>query len=160
MKNLIKVQFKRRRQFKTDYLARRRLLEAGKPRIVVRKTNRYIIIQLIESEEAQDRIICSTNSKELLKYGLQPTFSIKNLSAAYLTGYLCALKALKKGVKEAILDIGLNKSTKGSKIYASVKGAIDAGLNIKCAEKMFPEEERIKINKDILEEIKTKFKYG
>ena len=151
MKRLIKVQFRRRRQNKTDYYARKRLLESGLPRLVVRKTNRYIIMQIVESKEAQDKVICSTNSKELIEYGWQNPESIKNLSASYLTGYLCGLKALKKGIKKAILDAGLIISTKGSRIYASVKGAIEAGLNVPCSKEVLPEPE-------IIESIKSKIK--
>ena len=51
---------------------------------------------------------------------------------------------MKKEIKEAILDLGLYPSTKGSRIYACVKGVLDAGLNIPCDESIFPSEERIK----------------
>jgi len=154
MKRLIKVQYKRRRQNKTDYLARRNLLESGVPRLVVRKTNRYILAQVIQCYEARDKIICSANSKELVEYGLKPTFSIKNLSASYLTGYLCSLRAIGKNIKKVILDIGLQRSTKGSKLYALAKGAIDAGIELNCSEEMFPAE--IEIDDKILSKIKEK----
>jgi large subunit ribosomal protein L18 len=52
--------------------------------------------------------------------------------------------ALSKGVKETVLDIGLYTSTKGGRMYAFAKGAIDAGLNVPCNEEMFPSEDRIK----------------
>ena len=154
MKRLIKVQYRRRRQYKTDYLARKRLIESGIPRLVIRKTNRYIITQIVESKEAQDKVIISTYSKELPEYGWPESFSIKNLSAAYHTGYLCALKAVKKGIKKAILDIGLNISTKGNKIYAAVKGAIDCGLNVPCSEEMLPDKEKLNIDDKILNKMK------
>ena len=154
MKRLIKVQYRRRRQNKTDYLARRRMLESKYPRLVIRKTNRYIIAQIVESKEAQDKVVCDANSKELIEFGLENKFSIKNLSAAYSTGYLCAIRALKKGIKKAILDMGLQMSTKGNKIYAAAKGANDAGLEVPCSEEMFPEEERLKINDKVIEKIK------
>ena len=121
MKRLVKVQFRRRRQNKTDYFARRRLLESGIPRFIVRKTNRYIIAQIAESKEAQDKIICSTHSKELLKYGWPSTFSIKNTSAAYLTGYLCALKAIKKNIKKAILDMVEKAKSMGADAIVELK---------------------------------------
>jgi len=38
---------RRRQEFKTDYLNRIKLLKCGKPRLVFRKTNRYVIIQII-----------------------------------------------------------------------------------------------------------------
>ena len=156
MKRLIKVQFRRRRQNKTDYLARKRFLESGIARLVLRKTNRYIITQIVESKEAQDRVICSANSKELLEYGLPETYSIKNLSASYLTGYLCGVKAIKKGIKKAILDIGLLKSTKGNKIYAVLKGAIDSGLEIPHSKEILIPEEKLKIDVHVKKSIKEK----
>ena len=154
MKRLIKVQFRRRRENKTDYLSREEILKSGIPRLAVRKTNRYVTAQIIESKEAQDKTLCHASSKELVKYGLNPSFSIKNLNAAYLTGYLCAKKAIKLGIKEAILDIGRHISTKGGKVYAAAKGAIDAGLKINCSEDIFPEIERINPDKDVLSKIK------
>jgi len=154
MKRLIKIQYRRRRQNKTDYNARRVLLESNKPRLIIRRTNRYIITQIAESRKAQDKTICSANSKELVKYGWPESFSIKNLSASYLTGYLCAIKALKKNIKEAILDLGLMRSTKGGKIYAALKGALDGGLNIPCDKSVFPDEKRLKVDNKIKEKIK------
>jgi len=158
MKRLIKVQYKRRRQNKTDYSARKTLLESGTTRLVIRKTNRYIIAQIVASKKAQDKVICSAFSKELVKYGLAETFSMKNLPDAYLTGYLCGKKAIKAGIKKAILDIGLIRSTKGNKIYAAVKGAIDSGLDIPCSEEILPKNEKIKIDIKIKEKIDAEAK--
>jgi len=75
-----KIKFKRRRTKKTDYKARLALLKSGFPRLVVRKTNRYVIAQIVRSKEAQDAIVCSANSKELLKYGWP--FSLKSIPAS------------------------------------------------------------------------------
>jgi len=61
-----------------------------------------------------------------------------------LTGVLIGKRALEKGVKEAILDSGLYPSTKGSRIYAVVKGALDAGLKVPVGEEVLPSEDRIK----------------
>ena len=68
----------------------------------------------------------------------------KNTSAAYLTGYLLGKKALKEGIDEAVLDLGLKTSINGSKIYAALKGAVDAGMNIPHNESILPSEERIR----------------
>jgi large subunit ribosomal protein L18 len=150
--SLIKVQYRRRRESKTDYFARKKLLEGNMPRIVVRKTNRYVIAQLVESREAQDKTICLANSKELVKYGWPEKYSIKNITACYLTGMLLGKKMLNGEHKEAILDMGLIRSTKGNKIYAALKGVLDAGVSIPCSKEIFPSEARIMgehINKDI-----------
>ena len=132
---------KRKRQDKTDYAARINLLKSKLPRLVVRKSNRYITAQIVESKEAKDKTICLINSKELIKEGW--TSSFKNVAAAYLLGILIAEKAKEKGIKAAILDFSRYTSTKESKIYGVVKGARDNGLEISCDEKMLPKENRI-----------------
>ena len=144
MRGLIKVQYRRRAEGKTDYAARKKFLEGKKPRIIVRKTNRYIIAQLVESKEAQDKVVCSVNSKELVGYGWPNKYSIKNLAASYLAGYLLGKKMKQKKYQEAILDIGLIRSTKGNRMYAVLKGAVDAGIEIPFSEEILPSEKRIK----------------
>lgn len=128
-------------QGKTDYAARMNLLKAKTPRLVVRKSNRFITAQIVESKEAQDKTLCYVNSKELSKEGW--TFSFKNVPAAYLTGVLLAEKAKGKGIKKAILDISRYTSSKASKLYAVAKGAMDGGLEINCDEKILPKEDRL-----------------
>ncbi len=137
-----KVKFRRRREGKTDYRKRLALLKGGKPRMVVRKTNRYIIVQFVEFKPEGDRVLAYAFSKELSKYGWP--YSGKSLPAAYLTGYLAAKRALDAGINEAILDIGRYTSTKGSRLYAALKGAVDAGLQVPHSEEVLPEEERIR----------------
>jgi len=139
MKATYEVPFKRRLKGLTNYRDRLKLLKSRKPRLVVRKTNSRIIAELMEYVPSGDKVIAYATSDELEKYGW--TFSKKNTPAAYLTGYLIGKKALKKGVKEAVLDIGLQ--SKGSKIYAFLKGALDAGMDIPHSEEVFPSEERI-----------------
>ena len=134
---------KRRAENKTNYTKRRKLLEGGKPRIVVRKTNRYITIEYIESRQAQDSVRAYSNSKELLEQGWpkEKSGSLKSLGAAYLTGLMFGNKI--KSFAPAILDTGIIRSTKGSKIYAAVKGIIDSSYKIKCGEEVIPSPERI-----------------
>ena len=144
MKKQRKVTFKRRRQNKTDYTSRALILEGRVPRLVVRKTNRYLIAQIVESVKAQDKVVLTANSKELMKYGWPQTTSVKNLAAGYLLGILCSIKAKRNKIDKAVLDIGLIRSTKGNKIYAVVKGAVDGGLNVPHSAEILPEEERIK----------------
>ena len=141
-KKIIKLTFKRRRQGKTDYKARKIMLKAKEPRLVIRKTNKYIMAQIIKSKEAKDFTVCYANSKELSKFGWNLSF--KNIPAAYLTGLLIAKKAKEKAIDKVIVDIGFYRSTKGSRFYAVVKGAIDGGLKIKCDPKIMPSDERIK----------------
>jgi large subunit ribosomal protein L18 len=133
---------RRRLEKKTNYSKRMKLLEYSKNRIVIRKTNRYILLQYVESKEAQDSVKYSLSSKSLLSYGWEKTGSLKNLTAAYLTGLLFGNKI--KKFDKAVLDLGLIRSTMGSRIYSSVKGIIDSGVKLSCDEKMFPSENRIK----------------
>ena len=133
---------RRRRENKTDYKARRILLMSGLPRIVVRITNKYFILQAIESDEAQDKVIATVTSKELLKNGWDEKMagSLKSIPAGYLTGLLLA-KKLKKG--KYIMDLGMIRTLKGSRVFAVVKGLIDGGLDIPANESVFPPEERL-----------------
>ena len=136
------VAFRRRREGRTDYYQRTRLVVADAPRMVVRRTNRHIIVQLVNAEMDGDKTIVSANSAELEKYGY--TGATANTPAAYLTGMLFAAKAKKAGQNRAILDIGLNRATPGARVFAALKGAVDAGLEIPYGEEIIPSEERLK----------------
>lgn len=142
MKVLKRVSPKRRRKGLTNYRKRLRLVKSGLPRLVIRKTNRYIIAQVIKSRLGGDETLLTVTSKKLAKYGWMAGF--KNTPAAYLTGLLAGLFAKKKGVEKAVVDIGLHTATRGSKIFAALKGFIDAGVEVPTGEEVFPDEERIR----------------
>merc|ERR1712054_626649 len=102
---------------------------------------------------------------ELPRYGC--SVGLTNYSAAYCVGLLCARRLLTKygladkfeGTEEvtaefedcfvigededgpsafhALLDVGLKRTTLGSKIFAAMKGAFDGGLEIPHNEKKF-----------------------
>jgi len=110
--------------------------------MVVRRTNRHIIVQLVTAEMDGDKTLVSANSAELEKYGY--TGATANTPAAYLTGMLFAAKAKKAGQDRAILDIGLNRATPGARVFAALKGAVDAGLEIPYGEEIVPSEDRLK----------------
>lgn len=108
------VKYKRRRQGKTDYYARKRLItqaknkyNAPKYRLVVRFTNRDIITQIISSDVSGDKVFSAAYAHELKAYGI--THGLTNWAAAYSTGLLLARRTLKKleldedfeGVEEA-----------------------------------------------------------
>ena len=141
----MRTQKKRRREGKTDYKLRTGLLKSGVPRIVVRKTNKYIIVQLVESDESQDKIITGITSRDLLKKGWDKKYqgSLKSIPAAYLTGLMLA-KKIKERKDEFILDMGMAIHLPGSRIYSAAKGLIDGSLNVKVSKKVFPSEERLK----------------
>lgn len=137
-----KVPFRRRRENKTNYHNRLKLLSSKKPRVVVRKTNKKIIIQLIEYYPTGDIVLASAMSSELSLYGYNQ--NKRNIPAAYLTGFLFGLKVKKMDIDEAILDIGLNTSIKGSRIYAALKGIIDSGFYVKHSPEILPDDDLIK----------------
>jgi len=155
------VPYKRKRQGKTDYFARKNILKKNIPRLIIRKTNKYIIAQIVKSKEAQDFVLFGVNSKELLKNGLdeKAKYSLKSVPAAYLTGLLLGKKAYGK-IKEVIVDLGLNRSVPGSRLYAVVNGIRDSKIETNCDESMFPKKEIIEgknlKNKINFEEIKNK----
>ncbi|MFH1316103.1 MAG: 50S ribosomal protein L18 [Candidatus Woesearchaeota archaeon] len=136
------VGFRRKRNGLTNYRKRLRLLISKKHRMVVRVGNKSIITQIIDYSEKGDKVICSAYSTELKKIGWK--FNTSNIPSSYLTGFLLGKKALSQNIKEAILDIGLNPPKKGSKIFACLKGAVDAGLSIRYSEDIVPNEKRIK----------------
>lgn len=136
-----RLQFKRKTDGKTDYKKRLRLLESRKPRLVVRRSAKYIQAQIVSFEEKGDKTLASANSRSLKKLGWN--FACDNTPAAYLVGLAIGKVALKNKIGEAILDSGLYRSTKGNRIYAVVKGAIDAGLKVPASPEIFPSEDRI-----------------
>jgi len=162
------VKFKRRRQAKTDYHARKRLViqdknkyKTPKYRFCVRITNRDIICQIFSADITHDVCMLAAYSHELPRYGV--TVGLTNYSAAYCTGLLLARRVNSKlgldyeGVEEvdgeqflveadpegkapfkALMDVGLRRTTTGARIFGALKGACDGGLNIPHSDRRFP----------------------
>lgn len=135
------VKFRRRREGKTDYYARRRLVQQDKNkydskkyRLVVRRTNTKIITQIIFATIKGDRVLCQADSKELRKFGLDA--GLTNYAAAYATGLLLARRLLTdlgmadmyKGVESAdgeffdVTEKGVNENRR------PFKALLDVGL--------------------------------
>jgi large subunit ribosomal protein L18 len=136
---------RRRKEKKTDYLKRLKMLKSRKARVVVRKTNKYIIAQYVTSPKTQDKIEIGLSSKELLNYGWPKEYegSLKSIPASYLTGFLIG-KKIADGKKEApIIDFGMIRTLHKTKIFAFLKGLVDSGVDVKHDEKTFPESDRI-----------------
>jgi len=163
------VKYRRRREGKTDYYARKRLVTQDKNkyaspkyRLVVRITNKDVINQLVYSQLSGDRVVACAYAHELPRYGV--TVGLTNYSAAYCTGLLLARRHLKNlgldklytGNAEAtgeeyhvegednsrrpfkaLLDVGLARTTTGAKVFASLKGAADGGLDVPHTTKRF-----------------------
>ncbi|KAJ1649708.1 60S ribosomal protein L5 [Dispira simplex] len=95
------VKYRRRREGKTDYYARKRLITQAKNkyntpkyRMVVRFTNSDIICQIIYAKIQGDFVLCSAYSHELPRYGVE--VGLTNWAAAYCTGLLLARRVLAK----------------------------------------------------------------
>lgn len=134
------VQFRRRREGKTDYYQRQRLIVSGKNRMVIRKTNRHIIVQLVSASMEGDYTLVNVNSKELENYGYKGYLG--NTPAAYLTGMLFAIRAQNAGYTEGVADIGLQVASAGARVFAAVKGAVEAGFDIPVGESILPDDDR------------------
>jgi len=105
------VKFRRRREGKTDYYARKRLVvqdknkyNTPKYRVIVRITNKDVICQVAYARIEGDHVICAAYSHELPRYGVK--VGLTNYAAAYCTGYLLARRLLKK--------FGLDQMYKGN----------------------------------------------
>ncbi|ODV93286.1 hypothetical protein PACTADRAFT_51899 [Pachysolen tannophilus NRRL Y-2460] len=134
-----------------------------KYRLVVRFTNKDIIAQIISSTITGDIVFTAAYAHELPRYGI--THGLTNWSAAYAVGLLVARRALQKlgldetykGVEEVegefelteavedgprpfkvFLDIGLQRTTTGARVFGALKGASDGGLYVPHSANRFP----------------------
>ena len=104
------VKFRRRREGKTDYYARKRLVvqdknkyNTPKYRMIVRTSNRDITCQIAYARLEGDKIVAAAYSHELPRYGVK--VGLTNYAAAYCTGLLLARRVLNK--------FGLDKAYQG-----------------------------------------------
>ncbi|WFD30995.1 60S ribosomal protein L5 [Malassezia sp. CBS 17886] len=165
------VKYRRRREGKTDYYARKRLVSqaknkynAPKYRLVVRFSNRFVTCQIVHAKIQGDYVMAHACSRELPRYGIK--HGLSNWTAAYATGLLVARRALRilgldekyTGEEEptgeiqmiealaddeprpfkCFLDVGLKRTSTGSRVFGAMKGASDGGIFIPHNEKRFP----------------------
>lgn len=158
----IQNKYRRRREGKTDYFARRKMVTQDKNkyntpkyRLVVRRTNKRIICQVVYSTILGDRVLTQATSTELEKFDVPVGFT--NYAACYSVGLLIARRTLNKmgldgdfaGVEEVdgeefhqedegtdrrpfkvILDVGPQRTVMGSRVFGVLKGAVDGGLYV------------------------------
>jgi len=184
------VKFRRRRDGKTDYYARKRLVvqdknkyNTPKYRLIVRFSNKDIVAQIAYSKIEGDFILAAAYAHELPRYGVK--VGLTNYSAAYCTGLLVARRLLTKlkladsykGLEEAngeeynveanndgpkpfrcYLDLGLTRTTTGSRVFGVLKGAVDGGLSIPHSTRRFAgyDEE----SKNLDPEVHRKYIFG
>jgi large subunit ribosomal protein L18 len=135
------VPHRRKRSNKTDYHARLSLLKSEKHRFVVRRSLKNLVVQVVDYSSEGDKVLFTVSTNHLKKNGWKGSTS--NIPSAYLTGLAAGKMALEKGIKEGVFDIGLQRSTKGSRIYAALKGIVDAGVEIPHSDEILPSAERI-----------------
>lgn len=95
------TKFRRRREGKTDYAARRQLTTQAKNkfntpkyRLIVRSTNKDVVCQVAYARMQGDIVIAAAYAHELPKYGLP--VGLTNYAAHYCTGLLLARRLLNK----------------------------------------------------------------
>ncbi|CAG8550552.1 13901_t:CDS:2, partial [Acaulospora colombiana] len=154
-----------------------------KYRLVVRFTNTDIIVQIIYAKLEGDHVMTAAYSHELPNYGIK--VGLTNWAAAYATGLLAARRVLTKlsladkyeGVTipdgkvstieaiddaphpfKAFLDVGLKRTSTGSKVFAALKGSSDGGIFIPHSENRFPgyDTEQKSLDSEVL----RKYIYG
>ena len=130
---------------------------------MVRITNTKVICQVVYSKIQGDCVLAEAQSTDLQEYGVK--VGLSNWAAAYCTGLLCARRLLSKvGLAEqypgtaeptgefsevepvedgprpfkCFLDVGLHRTTTGSKVFAAMKGASDGGVYVPHSDKRFP----------------------
>lgn len=135
--------FNRRIRGQTDYQQRLRLLKSDLTRAVVRSSNKNMLVQFVNYEGEGDKILTSAKSIDLKKLGF--SLNTGNIVASYLTGYLAGKRLLKsKFDGECVVDLGLQSSLYGSRVYAAVKGIKDSGVIVRVSDVVFPSEDRLK----------------
>jgi len=172
------VKFRRRKEAKTDYYARKRLIiqyknkyQTPKYRFVVRFTNKDVVCQIFAADLTHDVCVAAAYSHELARYGIK--FGLTNYAAAYATGLLLARRVNAKfklnyegntdvngedynveaddegpAPFKALLDVGLARTTTGARVFGALKGATDGGLDVPHNERRFPGSSRDEDSKE------------
>ena len=136
--------FRRRMKGLTDYRRRLKLLKSRKSRAVVRVSNTRTTCQLVDWSAGGDKVnITQTGGDLVANYGWPENLSQKNIPASYLVGFTMGKAAVAAGHSEAVLDIGLAASSSGSRVFAALKGMVDAGLDIPHSDEIIPSDDRI-----------------
>ena len=138
-----RVAFRRRREGKTNFSRRLKLIKSRRNRLVIRCTLKHISVQVSESQIKGDKTLVYAYSKQLIKeFGwLQST---SNLPAAYLTGYLAGLRAKKINIEDAILDVGI--LVHNERVKAAFLGFLEAGIEVPHDSEWFSEALKERIN--------------
>ena len=133
-----RMYFRRRREGKTNFAKRLAMIKSGKTRMVVRRTNKDIIVQFVDFSPKGDRTLLTVKGSHLAKAHKWP--SKRNVWSAYLLGLMAGRMAQGKGLKEFVFDMGMYVPSKGSVVFAALKGAADSGLSTRFEEDKVPND--------------------
>ena len=134
---------RRRKAGLTDYRRRLRLLRSEKPRAVVRVSNTRTSCQLVTWAKGGDLVVLNITGTDLVKkFSWPETMSKKSVPASYLVGFALGKAAIAAGHEDAVLDIGLAACTPGSRVFAALRGMVEAGLNVPHSEEVLPDDDR------------------
>ncbi|GIY39166.1 60S ribosomal protein L5 [Caerostris extrusa] len=158
------VKFRRRREGRTDYYARVRLVvqdknkyNTPKYRMIVRKTNTDIITQIAYARVEGDVIVASAYSheitpcKKIIKKKLGMDSIYEGVSVPDGDDFTVEDVDGQPGAFRCYLDVGLARTTTGARVFGAMKGAVDGGLDIPHSNKRFPgyDAENKQFNADV-----------
>lgn len=132
---------KRKREGITDYRKRYRTVKSGIPRLVVRCSGKGVTAQIVKYANPSDTVCATVNERSLRKAGME--VSGNSVPVCYAVGYLIGRKAREMGIENAILDTGRRHPSKGGRITAVLRGAVEAGLEIPHDPGILPDDDRI-----------------
>ena len=133
---------RRRKEGKTDYRKRKAAIISRMILAAPRISGKNVSVQFISPEIIGDRVVISSHSRELSKYGWNG--SRNSLPAAYLTGLLAGLKGVSKKVNGVVMYVGVARFVNGSRLASIVKGIQDSGIKIVADEASLPTDDRIR----------------
>lgn len=134
--------FRRRMEGRTNYVKRLAFVKSGLTRAVVRKSTNNLSVQFMRTEHGKDSVLAAAHTKELSTYAYKGHGG--NIPAAYLTGYLAGKKVLaQQKDAEIIVDLGIQPAIHGTRLFAAIKGMVDAGAKVKVDPVSFPKTDRL-----------------
>ena len=138
-----RISFRRRREGKTNYHRRLKLIISRRKRLVIRCSNKHTTVQVVEALVQGDKILSQSHSSQLEKQ-FAWVHNTGNMPSAYLSGYLCGLRAKKAKIQDIILDIGI--IVHNERIKSAFRGFLDAGMEVPHDDKWFPKNIGERVN--------------
>ncbi len=135
------VPYRRKREGRTDYNLRLKILAGRKPRVVVRRTLKHLILQVVDYTPTGDKVLVASHTHDLGQYGWKA--GTGNIPAGYLAGLLLGVRAKKAGITSCVADIGMHPAVHGGVVFAALKGCVEAGISLPLDDKVVPDQKRL-----------------